>query len=143
MPSLRATTSGTTTDSGSLFNVVGVPAMRVGRAAGVGAGGKTKQSTRRPYGYLAPFAPDPTWCRAHVSVFALKRRRATRRSEMHDSAAHKVRRHYYGQSCRMEIVCLAVSRSLHLLSSGQSMCRASSSSRSAFTRTSRTPSRWR
>ena len=79
--------------------------MRVGRAAGVGAGGKTKQSARRPYGYLAPFAPDPTWCRAHpMSVFALKRRRATRRSEMRDSAAHKVRRHYYGQSCRMEIV---------------------------------------
>ena len=30
--------------------------MRVGRAAGVGAGGKTKQSARRAYGYLAPFA---------------------------------------------------------------------------------------
>jgi hypothetical protein len=39
--------------------------MRVGRAAGVGAGGKTKQTAPRPHGYLAPFAPDPTWCQGH------------------------------------------------------------------------------
>ena len=38
--------------------------MPVGRAAKtiVGAGGKTKQSARRPYGYLAPFR-----ARSHVA----------------------------------------------------------------------------
>ena len=63
-------TSGTTTASGSFFNAIGDPAIPVGRAARTivecnRAGSKTQQNARRPYGYSAPFAPDPTWCRGH------------------------------------------------------------------------------
>src|SRR5512135_826998 len=70
MPSLRATTSGTTTASGSFFSAIGAPklAMPVGRAARTivecnRAGSKPRQTARRPHCYSGPFALDPTLCR--------------------------------------------------------------------------------
>ena len=82
-------------DGFSFFNAIGAPlAMPVGRAARtiVGAGGKTKQSARRPYRCLAPFRGRSHVVPGHpMSVLLPKKGHATRRSGMRDGAAHNER----------------------------------------------------